>query len=35
MWWWAARPQNRTVPGTDRVIGFFVNGRFTRSQPDR
>ncbi|MGH3888498.1 MAG: condensation domain-containing protein, partial [Pseudonocardiaceae bacterium] len=24
---------NRTMPGTDQVVGFFVNGRFTRSQP--
>lgn len=26
---------NRTVPGTDQAVGFFVNGRFTRSQPTR
>jgi hypothetical protein len=40
---WAGVPEvvvgsataNRTVPGTDQTVGFFVNGRFTRTEPAR
>ncbi|WP_211370890.1 condensation domain-containing protein [Nonomuraea turkmeniaca] len=40
---WAGVPEvvvgsataNRTVPGTDQTVGFFVNGRFTRAEPAR